>query len=67
MSGKMGSRETEKKPVSTRRHDSVAAGASGHENPDQMRFGTELNRKISGEPSKKHSKYKRGKGKTKNA
>lgn len=63
MSGKTGSRETGKKPTSTRRHDSLAAGASARENPDSMRFGEELNRKISGQ----RSKYKPRAGRTKNA
>jgi hypothetical protein len=59
MSGKTGRRETGKKPLSTRRHDSLAAGAFGHEHPEGIRFGEELNRKISGQPSKQHSKYRR--------
>jgi hypothetical protein len=58
MSGKMGKRETGRKPIATRRHDSLTAGAFGHESIDQIRFGDELNRKISGTPSKEHSKYK---------
>jgi len=58
MSGKMGKRETARKPVTTRRHDSLAAGAFGHEGVTEVRFGDELNRKISGAPSKQHSKYK---------
>ena len=67
MSGKTGTRETAKKPVFTRRHDSLAAGAFGHENPDELRFGEELNRKISGQPSKEHSKYKKSAEKKKHA
>jgi hypothetical protein len=63
MSAKMGSRETGRKPVSTRRHDSLAAGAFGRETPAEVRSGEELNRKISGEPSKQHSKYKARAGK----
>ena len=63
MSAKMGSRETGRKPVSTRRHDSLADGAFGRETPAQLRSGEELNRKISGEGSKQHSKYKTRSGK----
>jgi hypothetical protein len=59
MSGKTGRRETGRKPLSTRRHDSLAAGAFGRNYPDDIRFGEDLNRKISGHPSKQHSKYKR--------
>ena len=66
MSGKTGRRETAKKPTSTRRHDSLAAGAFGRDNPDSMRLGEELNRKISGQPSKQHSKYKSRTGKNRN-
>jgi hypothetical protein len=66
MSGKTGSRETGRKPTSTRRHDSLASGAFGREDPAKVRSGTELNRKISGQPSKQHSKYTRSK-KAKNA
>ena len=58
MSGKTGKRVTARKPVSTRRHYSLADGAFGRENPDQMRLGDERNTKSSGEPSKQHSKYK---------
>jgi hypothetical protein len=58
MSGKMGKRETARKPVTTRRHDSLAAGAFGRETLDEVRFGDELNRKVSGAHSKQHSKYK---------
>jgi hypothetical protein len=57
MSGKTGQRETGRKQ--TRRHDSLAAGAFGRESPENVRFGEELNRKISGAPSKQHSKYKK--------
>jgi hypothetical protein len=64
MSGKTGARETGKKPVSTRRHDSLADGAFGHDNPAGIRFGDELNTKITGQPSKQHSKHK---GKVQNA
>jgi hypothetical protein len=60
MSSKTGRRETGRKPVSTRRHDSLAAGAFGHQSPDNLRSGEELNRKRSGEPSKQHSKYRAG-------
>ena len=59
MSAKMGKRVTAKKPSTTRRHDSLAAGAFGHESPSNVKTGPELNRKISGQPSKEHSKYKR--------
>lgn len=59
MSGKMGKRETAKKPSTTRRHDSLAAGAFGHESVNDVRFGNELNMKISGVASKQHSKYKK--------
>jgi hypothetical protein len=58
MSGKMGKRETGRKPSTARRHDSLAAGAFGRESPDEIRFGGELNRKISCVPSKQHSKYR---------
>lgn len=58
MSGKMGSRETGKKPETTRRHDSQADGALGRESEENIRSGEELNRKRSGEPSQQHSKYK---------
>jgi hypothetical protein len=67
MSSKSGTRETARKPVTTRRHDSLADGAFGHETIDSTRSGVEVNRKISGEPSKQHSKYERAKTKTKNA
>jgi hypothetical protein len=66
MSGKTGRRETGRKPVSTRRHDSLAAGAFGRDYPEDVRFGAELNRKISGQPSKQHSKYTKRVAKTKN-
>jgi hypothetical protein len=65
MSGKTGRRETGRKPLSTRRHDSLADGAFGFDNPESIRLGDELNRKISGQPSKQHSKYKRRKEKPK--
>jgi hypothetical protein len=58
MSGKTGKRPTGRKPLTTRRHDSLAPGAFGREQPDQLRAGEELNLKIAGEPSKEHSKYK---------
>lgn len=58
MSGKSGQRETGKKPSTTRRNDSHADGAFGHETIDNIRSGEELNRKESGQPSKQHSKYK---------
>lgn len=54
MSSKMGNRETGRKPVTTRRHDSLADGAFGRVGDTQS--GEELNRKISGERSKQHSK-----------
>ena len=57
MSGKSGKRETAKKPEDTRRHDSLADGAFGHDSPARIRSGEELNVKISGQPSKQHSKY----------
>jgi hypothetical protein len=60
MSDKTGKRETGKKPSTTRRHDSLAAGASGDQGGG-VRSGLEMNRKISGQPSKQHSKYKGGK------
>jgi len=41
-------------------------GAFGRDNPDSMRLGEELNRKISGQPSKQHSKYKSRTGKNSN-
>jgi len=63
MSGKTGSRETGKKPISTRRHDSLAAGAFGYNYPEGIRLGDELNRKVSGRPSKKHSKRLKEKSK----
>jgi hypothetical protein len=66
MSGKTGRRETGKKPVSTRRHDSLAAGAFGRDYPEDIRFGEELNRKIPGQPSKEHSKYTTRVAKNKN-
>ena len=59
MSGKTGARETAKKPSSTRRHDSEADGAFGRENAEQTRSPEEMNRKISGEPSKQHSKARK--------
>jgi hypothetical protein len=65
MSGKTGSRETGRKPNSTRRHDSLAAGTFGRENTANIKSEQELNRKISGQPSQKHSDYKREAGKTK--
>lgn len=55
----MGKRVTAKKPVTTRRHDSLAAGAFGRETINDVRFGDELNVKASGAPSKQHSKYKK--------
>jgi len=58
MSGKSGKRETGNKPSTTRRHDSLATGAFGHESPDNVKAGAQLNRKVSGEPSKQHSKQK---------
>ena len=58
MSSKTGSRETGRKPVTTRRHDSMADGAFGQENPDRTRSGAELNRKIAGQLSTQHSKYR---------
>ena len=58
MSGKSGKRETGNKPATTRRHDSLATGASGHDGPDNVKAGVQLNRKLSGEPSKEHSKQK---------
>jgi hypothetical protein len=57
MSSKMGMRETGRKPVTTRRHDSLTDGAFGREGPENIRSGEELNRKLSGQPSKQHSKY----------
>jgi hypothetical protein len=57
MSSKTGKRETAKKPTSTRRHDSLADGAFGQENLSNIRAGQQLNRKISGAPSRQHSKY----------
>jgi hypothetical protein len=58
MSGKTGTRETAKKPTTTRRHDSLATGAFGREGPANIRSGEETNRKLSGQPSKQHSNYK---------
>lgn len=60
----MGKRVTANKPEVTRRHDSMAAGAFGREGIDSIREGDERNRKISGQPSKQHSKYKREERKT---
>jgi len=59
MSSKMARRETARKPTTTRRHDSMADGAFGQQNPNRIRAGEELNRKISGQPSTQHSKYRR--------
>jgi hypothetical protein len=59
MSSKMGKRITPKKPDTTRRHDSLADGAFGYDRPESIRSPIELNRDISGEPSKQHSKYRR--------
>jgi len=56
MSGKSGTRDTGNKPTTTRRHDSHTDGAFGHETQDDIHSGAELNRKISGQPSKQHSK-----------
>jgi hypothetical protein len=56
MSAKTGKRLTAKKPDTTRRHDSLADGAFGQENRG-IRRPEELNRKISGTPSRQHSKY----------
>jgi hypothetical protein len=67
MSGKTGKRETAKKPSTTRRHDSLAAGAFGDENRGTVRSGPGLNQKISGQPSKQHSKYKNRSKEQKNA
>ena len=66
MSGKTGRRETGKKPSSTRRHDSLAEGASGRESPTEIRLGNQRNTKTSGVPSKQHSKYKATTEKKKN-
>ncbi len=57
MSGKSGKRITGRKPQTTRRHDSMATGAFGREGEANVRSG-DLNRKISGRPSQKHSKYR---------
>jgi len=62
MSGKTGKRLTGKKPATTRRHDSLADGAFGRENQDNIKVGEQLNRKISGQPSREHSKYTRTSG-----
>jgi len=56
MSGKTGKRATGTKPTSVRRHDSQADGAFGREN-ERPKTESELNEKISGQPSKKHSDY----------
>jgi hypothetical protein len=58
MSGKSGTRETGNKPSTTRRQDSLATGAFGHESPDNVKSEIQLNRKLSGQPSQKHTKYK---------
>jgi hypothetical protein len=63
MSAKTGTRQTGRKPVSTRRHDSLADGAFGRDNPANVRSGAELNRKVAGEQSKQHSKYRARAGK----
>jgi hypothetical protein len=62
MSGKTGVKATGNKPSSTRRHDSLADGAFGHDDPQQIRSESEQNRKISGQPSKQHSKNATKKG-----
>ena len=62
MSGKTGKRLTGNKPSTTRRHDSLADGAFGRENQDNVKSGDQLNRKVSGKPSKEHSKYTRSAG-----
>ena len=66
MSGKTGKRLTGNKPASTRRHDSLADGAFGRENQDNVKSGDQLNRKVSGQPSKQHSKYTRSTGGSRN-
>jgi hypothetical protein len=58
MSSKTGTRQTGRKPVTTRRHDSLADGAFGRENIEHTRAGEELNRKVVGQASEQHSKYK---------
>lgn len=46
MSGKLGTRETGNRPVTTRRHDSLAAGAFGQDTPENIRSGEQLNRSV---------------------
>jgi hypothetical protein len=48
-----------RKPAATRRHDSLADGAFGQENPPHLKMEQQRNLKISGQPSTQHSKYKR--------
>jgi len=58
-SGKTGQRETARKPTATRRHESLADGAFGQENPPHLKTEQQRNLKISGQASTQHSKYRR--------